>query len=908
MTQPPDDDPRLIALICELDERLASGQDSAELLAQASAALDRHQQAELHRAEQALDLIQRVRRNLSVLESLSQELAADESLPRTHESTQGPLKQKVADREAGLPRQLGRFEILDFLGQGGFNRVFLARDPQLNRLVALKVPKPGSLADSAASQRFRREAAAAAVLSHPSIVPVFESGQVGPISYIAFAYCPGQTLAQWFEGQHRHISPRVAAAVIAQLALAVEHAHQRGVVHRDLKPENVLIDGSSPGASAMAISEIHKYLRIADFGLARLHTTCDQTLTREGMVVGTPAYMSPEQARGDREINASADIFALGTILYELLTGDRPFKKQHYLATLRAIETEPPRPLRAGGRQLPRDLEAICLKCLQKLQQHRYATAFQLAADLQRWLDGIPVEARPVSRVERTWAWARRNPTLAAALSLALLSMAVGLSVSSLMWRRAAVNLRTAERNRQRAERNVERAQNTIDRMFHRLADDRTVPRSLRNHLIQDAVDLQQELLAEESGDAEVQLGTARAYRRLGQLYRDLGDTRRALDSIDRGWELIRGLPPEVAQADPRDIAFQLDYLKQIILADDGQRTSPENVANPQVAAASRDARSGRAKPIDRFSAIKLAMQQRTEALAMQRQGNLTGSIERFRDSLQTLASHSVSGKNRKVHGSIGLHGLAVALMHTGQLDEAEQCIEEACRLGIEASQEVTPRDDNLVQHAALCLCAAGDIYLRRAKHQLAVENFRRAQEIYRELLQDFPESMAANWGLLYAGTGTADAIAAQDPEDPECLVERQHMAAHCEQLTDQLLTSTFVGARAALTWRSLAAELRRADRLSEALDANRRAIAIASQRDEDPLKGTQLAICQADYAESLAQAGELEEAAEVAQCAVTQLGDLAAAQPDHVDLAAEFQQATATLARIRAQMANPVP
>jgi tetratricopeptide (TPR) repeat protein/tRNA A-37 threonylcarbamoyl transferase component Bud32 len=440
---PPADDARLIDLAKQIDKRLEAGDDRimTDSVGLAPAEID-----EIQRAEQALAFLNRVRHNLEALDSRVE--VTDESAGIAEDSTRvgrdgSPLPHALVGDE---PESLGRFEIQSVLGQGGFARVFLARDPHLNRQVALKVPLPNSLNDEAARKRFEREAQAAAILSHPAIVPIFETGKVGPISYIAFGYCPGTNLSQWFADQQGDISPRVAAEIVAKIAEATEHAHQRGIVHRDLKPGNVLLEHSgTTDSEALAAQDIADHVRIADFGLARFEASQEETLTIEGAVVGTPAYMSPEQARGEANVGPASDIFSLGAMLYELLTGERPFKKETHLATLRAIENSEPVPLRDLQPTISKDLESICLKCLRKSASDRYGSAYELSADLQRWLDGIPVQARPATSLEKVAAWSKRNRALSIAMAVAFLAVVTGLAGTTWQWRQARQNLIRAE-------------------------------------------------------------------------------------------------------------------------------------------------------------------------------------------------------------------------------------------------------------------------------------------------------------------------------------------------------------------------------------------------------------------------------------------------------------------------------
>ena len=329
------------------------------------------------------------------------------------------------------PGRIGRFEIVRELGRGGFGVVLLARDPILERMVALKIPRIETFGSPSARGRFEREARAAAMLAHPRIVPLFETQLDGPFQYIAFGFVPGESLAEFLARIDEPIAVRLAAKIVASLAEAVEHAHQRGVIHRDLKPNNVLIN--NPKANGrLNESEIVESLCIADFGLAKVAGTEEgNAITREGAILGTPSYMSPEQATGrDTKVGPASDIWSLGAILYELLTGWPPFKGESDLATLRAVERDTPRSPRAINSLVTADLQAICLKCLEKKPADRYAHAGDLAADLNRWLNGMPVAVRPVCATGRLWRWTCRNPALAGALGLAFVALTVGLSVA----------------------------------------------------------------------------------------------------------------------------------------------------------------------------------------------------------------------------------------------------------------------------------------------------------------------------------------------------------------------------------------------------------------------------------------------------------------------------------------------
>lgn len=307
------------------------------------------------------------------------------------------------EHEAAKPtNRLGRFEIVRELGRGGFGVVFLAIDPILGRKVALKVPRPEVLAAPEGRRRSLREAQAAAGLDHLNVVRVYEAGQIGPVCYIASAYYEGSTLAAWLGARDRLVPDRQAARLTASLADAVQHAHDRGVLHRDLKPANVLLEPTSDD-SPDGFAFIP---RVTDFGLAKLvdHPEDD---TLSGLPIGSPPYMAPEQAAGrSREAGPWTDVYALGAILYELLSGRPPHRGETPLETIRQVLTEEPDALRHLRPELPRDLERIVGKCLEKEPRQRYERAGELADDLRRFLDGAPVHARPAGALSHARSWA----------------------------------------------------------------------------------------------------------------------------------------------------------------------------------------------------------------------------------------------------------------------------------------------------------------------------------------------------------------------------------------------------------------------------------------------------------------------------------------------------------------------
>lgn len=326
--------------------------------------------------------------------------------------------------------RIANYEILAFLGEGSFGAVWKSRDIYLDRLVALKLPRRGQI-HGENFDAFVHEARLTAQVHHSGIVHVYEVGAEEDTVYLASELIDGQSLDVSLS-EHRY-SAGEAAKLSRDIADAVQAAHAAGMVHRDLKPANILLDEDGTP-------------HIADFGLAK-HVKVDVVATAEGKILGTPVYMSPEQAIGDASrVDERSDVYSLGVILYELLTGRPPFKGDIHILVSKIL-LDDPTPPRELNPSLPRDLETICLKCLEKKRSSRYQSAAELCSDLQCFLEGRPIQARPVGRLGRFWRWTKRRPAMAALSAIALLACLIAFTALAVGHWRATSALEVAEEN-----------------------------------------------------------------------------------------------------------------------------------------------------------------------------------------------------------------------------------------------------------------------------------------------------------------------------------------------------------------------------------------------------------------------------------------------------------------------------
>ncbi len=494
-----------------------------------------------------------------------------------------------APAAAGLPTLPG-YQLLRELGRGGMGVVYQARDLRLNRVVAVKMLLAGAHAGPLDRARFQLEAETVASLQHPNIIKIHEIGEQDSCPYLVLEFLEGQPLDHQLAG--RPMPPPAAARVIETLARAMHCAHQRGIVHRDLKPGNVFVapDG---------------HLRILDFGLAKRLE--GDSHTRSGTIMGTPAYMAPEQALGEiRSLGPATDIYALGAMLYEMLTGRPPFQGTSVMDTLIQVRSEDPVPPTRLNARLPRDLEVICLKCLRKDPPTRYVSAEVLADDLHRFQAGEPILARPVPAWERTIKWARRHPTAAALVAvcttalLALLGLGIWYNArlqdanSQLQHSNAELqkaqtevedrsrqlvsineNLQTANTNlktaQDRAEDRSRRARTAVDDMYTQVAekwlDDEPYQDPLQRQFLERALQFYKEMSQEGGTDPALRQATALALFRRGQIDRALGQHADAEQAYDQAIRLQEDLVRDDPHNAPyrQELADSLNYRGELL-------------------------------------------------------------------------------------------------------------------------------------------------------------------------------------------------------------------------------------------------------------------------------------------------------------------------------------------------------
>jgi len=426
----------------------------------------------------------------------------------------------AAPKAVATGQTFGQYELLEPIAKGGMGIVYKARQKTLNRIVAIKMILAGQFADQSDIDRFYAEAEAAAALSHPNIVAIHEIGEINGQHFFSMDFIEGKSLSGLI--QENPVPPRRAAELTKIITETMEFAHEKGVVHRDLKPANVLLDKRQRPL-------------ITDFGLAKQVSNTSQ-LTMAGSIVGTPSYMPPEQAAGRIEdVGSWSDLYSIGAILYELLTGRPPFRAATPFETIRQVlETEPPSP-RLLNPNVPKDLETICLKCLQKERFRRYGSCQELSEELGRYLRGEPIHARPISQVARFWRLCKRNPLTSSAIAFAVVAL-----IASSIFTTAAYFRATAALAKE--EISFREANQAVDEFLTSVGESKLAKlpggQPIQKELLDKALVYNERFLEQRANDPRVANEAARSHFRVGKILTTLGQYDNALNPLTKAKEM----------------------------------------------------------------------------------------------------------------------------------------------------------------------------------------------------------------------------------------------------------------------------------------------------------------------------------------------------------------------------------
>ena len=626
-------------------------------------------------------------------------------------------------------RQFADYVLLDEVGRGGMGVVYRARQISLNRLVALKMIASGEFAGPNEIQRFRTEAEAAAKLDHPGIVPVYEFGESKGRHFFSMALVEGNSLRERIQ-REGPLSASVAARMVKQMAEAIDYAHEQEIVHRDLKPSNVLMAGDdSP--------------RISDFGLAKQLAALSGS-THSGQILGSPSYMSPEQARGAANVDQRADIYGLGGVLYFILTGRPPFQAASVAQTLRLVcDVDPVMP-RSLNPAIPRDLETIVIKCLQKEPGRRYGSARELAADLQSFLSGQPIQARPVSRLERTVMWARRRPGVASLLALLFVAMLAGTTISTYFAVERQMALNESQAEFERAESALDDLRDSIGQFVEVVGTEELLQeerfRPVLKRLLAHALRQYEAYIEEHAGsqDAETRAEIARSLRGIGKIHEFSGDVEESI----RAYEESIGLQNELVQAYPANAEYRH------VLSDTHLKLGEMLRAMGQSEAAQASFETGlnlltelvKQVPQEGDYQRDLALSHSALGVLFLRTGRPEEALESGQESIrifeQLLKAHpDVIDYRSAMATSLG--DFSIALLENGKRDEAIGVSQRALQLRKDLATE-SPETDKYLFELAISRTNYGNL-LAATDNEAALAQYGDALELMTSLVEKNP-------------------------------------------------------------------------------------------------------------------------------------------------------------------------
>lgn len=597
-----------------------------------------------------------------------------------------------ANHPEGEAKELGDFVLLQVLGRGGMGIVYKAHQKSLNRTIALKLIRTGELADEKDVERFKVEAQSAAILHHPSIVSIFETGEVKNRHYISMAYIEGQSLSDRIK--ESPLEAKEAASLAMSITEAIQYAHQCGVIHRDLKPANVLLD-------------LAQKPHLTDFGLAK-KIGSDSSLTASGAILGTPSYMPPEQAKGSMdEVNESADIYSLGAIIYAMLCGRPPFQAENSFITLSQVITQEPVAPHQLNSSIPVDLETICLKCLEKDPARRYLSAGELAADLKRFLAGELILARPISRPARLWRWCKRKPLIASLSTAFILSLILGLSFSLYFWGLSNERAERAEEGTRIALRTLESVINTVQEKL------RNIPkaRDIRKELLKNSMADLEKLSGDVRSQPRVDLNTANVLVDLGELFEEVGD--------DAGTNSMA--------------AARINYEKAVEIFSQLENENKKNLSNEIFL---RD----HARALEQLGNYYIDIVQVSLAEPL-----LSKAIT-IRKVVADKNPDDLMKQGDLVWAIVNLGDYYTAMR---QFTKALEYYEQA-EVIAEKVKDQSPEEDELIRMYSAVQQVLGDTYHDMGKNDKAIEYFNKDVEIMESILKRHPDNLITKYDLSF--------------------------------------------------------------------------------------------------------------------------------------------------------------
>jgi len=663
----------------------------------------------------------------------------------------------------------GDYEIVDVLGRGGMGVVYRAYHRKTSRSVALKMILRGVSESEEAIARFRNEAKSAAQLNHPNIVPVYDVGEFNGQHYFSMALVDGESLSERLAS--RPLAGREAAVLLKTIADAIETAHQAGIIHRDLKPSNILIDGDG-------------LPKVTDFGLAR-RTESSSGLTVTGQLMGTPSYMSPEQACGDSAcVDARSDIYALGAILYTTLTGRPPFQAASVVETVRQVLDEDPVEPRVLNSDIERDLETICLKCLSKDPLQRYATAQDLSDELSRFLDGHAIHARPLNRVMRFWRLCRRKPLVSTLTAGFMASLIAGTVVSLHFAMLARERADMAERQQHLALSSLEAV---IDTVQHKL---REVPqaRDLRREILIGALEKLELASGEFRQQRRADRNTAIALVDLGRLHVELGDEQglNAEDKAAQNLEAAARIFDELIADDGKDAdllndkCFALAELGNFWL-DTGQFAAATSPLKRAVAIRRRLIRT---RPDNQRYRVRLAED-------LNAWGDLLTATKQFEKALPSFeeANSILENLSQVDPESFEIHDLKQAtLRRLGDCFHDMQAHDEALVYFTRALSETKEffADDleswRAKDSLSYCYERLGNHWLQVGEAARALELYKKMHQLISEVIRFDPSNRTLRDGLAFAYCKISNAHRALGQEEEALAAKKEADRIKAEQ------------------------------------------------------------------------------------------------------------------------------